>query len=74
MHIERKLSPFVSFCADIQEARKSMGLSQKAFAEAIGISTRRLEKIENGGALPSLTILNKLIQLLARLMNERRFL
>jgi len=55
--------PFASFGVDIKEARKALGLTQKSFAETIGIATRYLANIENSGRLPSLPIFYKIVHL-----------
>jgi len=60
---ERKLASFASFGKDVKEARKAMGLTQRAFAETIGIDTRYLVNIENRGVLPSISIFYEIIHL-----------
>jgi len=60
---ERNLAAFASFGADLKQARKALGLTQKSFAETIGIDPRYLVNIENRGALPSLAIFYDIIQL-----------
>ena len=37
MSRKRNTAPFESFGADMKEARKALGLSQKVFAEMVGI-------------------------------------
>jgi transcriptional regulator with XRE-family HTH domain len=69
---ERNRAPFASFGADTKEARKALGLSQKTFAEIIGIDPRYLANIENSGALPSLPIFYEIVRL-CKLPVERYF-
>ena len=69
---ERNRAPFVSFGADMKEARQALGYTQKALSEAIGIDPRYLANIENSGALPSLSIFYEIIRL-CRLPVERYF-
>ena len=72
MSRERTLLPITSFGADMKEARKALGYTQKALAEAIGIDTRYLANIENSGALPSLPIFYEIVKL-CKLPVERYF-
>lgn len=69
---ERNRAPFVSFGADTKEARKALGLSQKALAEAIGIDPRYLANIENSGSMPSLPVFHEIVRL-CKLPVERYF-
>jgi transcriptional regulator with XRE-family HTH domain len=69
---ERNRVPFASFGADVKEARKALGYTQKGFAEVIGIDTRYLANIENSGALPSLPIFYEIVHL-CKLPVERYF-
>jgi transcriptional regulator with XRE-family HTH domain len=69
---ERNRAPFASFGADMKEARKALGLSQRAFAETIGIDPRYLANIENSGALPSLPVFYEIVSL-CKLPVERYF-
>jgi transcriptional regulator with XRE-family HTH domain len=69
---ERNRAPFTGFGADMKEARKALGFSQKALAEAVGIDPRYLANIENSGALPSLPVFYEIVSL-CRLPVERYF-
>ena len=69
---ERNRAPFTNFGADIKEARQTLGFTQKALAEAIGIDPRYLANIENSGALPSLPIFYEIVSL-CKLPVERYF-
>jgi len=60
---KRNVAPFASFGADVKDARKALGYSQKSLAGIIGIDPRYLANIENSGALPSLPIFYELIKL-----------
>ena len=60
---KRNRAPFVSFGADMKDARKALGYTQKSLAEAIGIDPRYLANIENSGALPSLPVFYEIIRL-----------
>jgi len=72
MSKERNRAPFASFGADMKQARKTLGYTQKSLAEAIGIDPRYLANIENSGALPSLPIFYKIVGL-CKLPVERYF-
>ena len=61
MSRKRNTAPFESFGADMKEARKALGLSQKVLAEMIGIDPRYLANIENSGSIPSLPIFYEII-------------
>ncbi len=69
---ERNTSPFVSLGADMKQARKALGFTQKSLAEAVKINTRYLANIENIGALPSLPVFYEIIRL-CKLPVERYF-
>ena len=69
---KRNRAPFASFGADMKEARKALGFSQRGLAEAIGIDPRYLANIENSGALPSLPIFYEIVSL-CKLPIERYF-
>ena len=69
---KRNRKPFDSFGADMKEARRALGFTQKSLAEAIGIDTRYLANIENSGALPSLPVFYEIIRL-CKLPVERYF-
>ena len=58
---KRNRAPFESFGADMKEARKALGLSQRVLAEMIGIDPRYLANIENSGSIPSLPIFYEII-------------
>jgi len=58
---ERNRAPFESFGADMKEARKALGLSQRALAEMVGIDPRYLANIENSGSIPSLPIFYEIL-------------
>jgi len=60
---KRNTAPFESFGADMKEARKALGFSQKTLAEAVGIAPRYLANIENIGALPSLPVFYEIISI-----------
>ena len=60
---ERNRAPFESLGADIKEARKALGLSQRVLAEMVGIDPRYLTNIENSGNLPSLPVFYELISI-----------
>ena len=60
---KRNRTPFVSFGADVKDARKALGYTQKSLAEAIRIDPRYLANIENSGALPSLPVFYEIIRL-----------
>ncbi len=69
---ERNKVPFAGFGADMKQARKVLGFTQKSLAEAVGINTRYLANIENIGALPSLPVFYEIIRL-CKLPVERYF-
>jgi len=69
---KRDVAPFASFGADVKDARKALGYTQKSLAGVIGIDPRYLANIENSGALPSLPIFYELIKL-CNLPVERYF-
>jgi len=69
---KRNRKPFSNFGADMKEARKALGLSQKALAEAVGIDPRYLANIENIGALPSLPVFYEIVNI-CKLPVERYF-
>ena len=69
---ERSRAPFDGFGADMKEARKALGLSQKALAEMINIDPRYLANIENSGSLPSLPVFYQIITI-CKLPPERYF-
>lgn len=48
----------------LKELRKSKGMSQKQFAEMLGISERMYQKLETGKALPGHKTINSLIKFL----------
>jgi len=58
---ERNCVPFESFGADMKEARKALGYSQKTLAEMVNIDPRYLANIENSGALPSLPVFFEIV-------------
>jgi len=66
----------------IQKARKSLGLTQEAFSEKIGVSTNYLSKVEGGHEKPNLELLGKisaaadvsLAELLTDVVEERQYL
>ena len=60
---KRNHAPFIGFGADVKDARKALGYTQKSLAGVIGIDPRYLANIENSGALPSLPIFYELIKL-----------
>lgn len=49
------------FAGEIYHARKNMGLTQEAAAEALDISTRWFQRIELGHVLPSARLTLKII-------------
>ena len=59
---ERNRAPFVSFGADMKQARLALGYTQKYLAEIVGIDHRYLTSIENEGALPSLPVFYEIIR------------
>ena len=61
MQKDKNNAPFASFGADMKEARRALGYTQKAFAEEIGIDPRYLANIENSGALPSLSVFYEIV-------------
>jgi len=63
MSKKRNTAPFESFGADMKEARKALGLSQRVLAEMIGIDPRYLANIENSGSIPSLPIFYEIIKI-----------
>ena len=63
MSRNRNTAPFKSIGADIKEARKALGLSQRNLAEMVGIDTRYLANIENSGSIPSLPIFYELVSI-----------
>ena len=69
---ERNRTPFDSFGADMKEARKSLGFSQKTLAEMVNIDPRYLANIENSGALPSLPVFFEIITI-CKLPPEKYF-
>jgi transcriptional regulator with XRE-family HTH domain len=69
---ERSRAPFSSFGADMKEARKALGYTQKSLAATIGIDPRYLANIENSGALPSLPVFHEIVRL-CKLPVERYF-
>jgi len=69
---ERNRAPFASFGADMKEARKAVGLTQKALAEEIGIDLRYLTNIENSGALPSMPVFYEIVRV-CKIPVERYF-
>jgi len=69
---ERNRAPFDSFGADMKEARKALGYSQKTLAEMINIDPRYLANIENSGQLPSLPVFYEIITV-CKLPAERYF-
>jgi transcriptional regulator with XRE-family HTH domain len=48
----------------IRERRKSLGISQKALGEAIGILQGQISKFEHGESIPSSEVLGQLAQIL----------
>jgi len=60
---ERNRAPFESFGADMKEARKALGISQRVLAEMVGIDPRYLTNIENSGNLPSLPVFYEIISI-----------
>jgi transcriptional regulator with XRE-family HTH domain len=58
---KRNTAPFERFGADMKEARKALGLSQRVLAEMVGIDPRYLANIENSGSIPSLPIFYEII-------------
>jgi len=72
MSRERNRTPFISFGADMKEARQALGYTQKSLAEAIGIATRYLANIENSGSLPSLPVFYEIVKI-CKLPIERYF-
>jgi len=69
---ERNRAPFEGFGADMKEARKSLGFSQKTLAEMVNIDPRYLANIENSGALPSLPVFFEIITI-CKLPPEKYF-
>ena len=69
---ERNRAPFESFGADIKQARKALGYSQKVLAEMVNIDPRYLANIENIGALPSLPVFYEIVHI-CKLPIERYF-
>jgi len=69
---ERNRAPFASFGADMKEARKAVGLTQKALAEEVGIDLRYLTNIENSGALPSMPVFYDIVRV-CKMPVERYF-
>lgn len=69
---ERNRAPFEGFGADMKEARKSLGYSQKTLAEMVNIDPRYLANIENSGQLPSLPVFFEIITI-CKLPPERYF-
>ena len=69
---ERNRAPFDEFGADMKEARKALGLSQKTLAEMVSIDPRYLANIENSGQLPSLPVFYEIITI-CKLPPERYF-
>lgn len=61
---KRNTEPFLSFGADMKEARKALGLSQRELAEMVGIDPRYLANIENSGSIPSLPVFFSIITIL----------
>jgi transcriptional regulator with XRE-family HTH domain len=72
MSRERNRVPFESFGADMKEARKALGFSQRVLAEMVGIDPRYLANIENSGSLPSLPVFYEIVSL-CKLPVERYF-
>ena len=68
----RNRAPFEGFGADMKEARKSLGISQKTLAEMVNIDPRYLAHIENDGALPSLPVFFE-IMTICKLPPEKYF-
>jgi transcriptional regulator with XRE-family HTH domain len=72
MQRKRNTAPFEKFGADMKEARKALGLSQRQLAEMVGIDPRYLANIENSGSIPSLPIFYEIITI-CKLPAERYF-
>lgn len=49
----------------VKEARRSLGLSQRAFADRLGVDHTYISKIENGRVVPSKPVLRHIAQLMA---------
>lgn len=49
----------------VKAARKSLGLSQRAFAEKLGVDHTYISKIENGHQVPGKPVLRHIAQLMA---------
>jgi len=56
--IRKKLTPQM-----VKDFRKKLGLSQKAFAELLGVSLRTVQRWERGESKPSKLALSRLAQL-----------
>jgi transcriptional regulator with XRE-family HTH domain len=69
---KRNTAPFERFGADMKQARKALGLSQRELAEMVQIDPRYLANIENSGSIPSLPIFYEIITI-CKLPAERYF-
>jgi transcriptional regulator with XRE-family HTH domain len=69
---KRNAAPFGRLGADMKEARKALGLSQRQLAELVDIDPRYLANIENSGSIPSLPIFHEIITI-CKLPAERYF-
>ena len=70
LKLHEKVNREISSPERIKSLRQSLGLSQKAFAERLGISLRTLQRWERGESKPSKMAIFRLVQLLREVENQ----